>query len=129
MPIDPTTTPNTENPTPDGVWTEERIRALGAVTDLLTAAQIFGLGRALAYNLARNGTFPVPVIRAGTLYRIPVAPILAALRLTSGADLTPAAEQSVDHHRDRSEGPQPRSQPPRLQENREHATTRRLPQE
>jgi hypothetical protein len=31
------------------VWTEARIRALGAVTDLPTAGRIFGLGRSLAY--------------------------------------------------------------------------------
>jgi hypothetical protein len=111
MPIDATTTPNTDNPAVDGVWTEESIRALGAVTDLPTAAQILGLGRALAYNLARSGTFPVPVIRAGKLYRVPVAPILATLRLTSGNDLTPAADQSVDHHRGRSEGPASQHQP------------------
>jgi hypothetical protein len=111
MSNNPITTPNTDNPAADGVWTEERIRTLGAVTDLPTAAQIFGLGRALAYHLARTGTFPVPVIRAGHLYRVPVAPILATLHLTGGNDLTPAAEQSVDHHRDRSEGPAPQHQP------------------
>jgi hypothetical protein len=106
MATDPTTNPVIDNGSRiDGVWTEQRIRALGAVTDLPTAAHIFGLGRALAYELARSGTFPVPVIRAGNRYRIPVAPILAALHLGSGNDLTPGAEQSVDHHRDQSEGP------------------------
>jgi predicted DNA-binding transcriptional regulator AlpA len=63
------------------VWTEESIRALGAITDLPTVASIFGLGRALAYELAKNGNFPVPVIRVGSRYRVPVAPILAALQL------------------------------------------------
>jgi len=63
------------------VWTEDRIRRLGAVTDLPTAASIFDLGRALAYDLAKRGQFPVPVIRAGTRYRVPVAAILAALHL------------------------------------------------
>ena len=62
-------------------WTEERIRALGLLTDLPTAASIFGLGRALAYELAKNDDFPVPVIRVGSRYRVPVAAILAALRL------------------------------------------------
>ena len=123
------TTPNTDNPASDGIWTEQRIRALGTVTDLPTAAQIFGLGRALAYSLASNDTFPVPVIRAGTRYRIPVAPILAALHLGSGTDLTPAADQSVDHHRDRQKDRRPSTIPPRLQENREHARTRTRPQE
>jgi hypothetical protein len=63
------------------VWTEERIRSLGAVTDLPTAGRIFGLGRSLAYELAKIDQFPVPVIRVGTRYRVPVAPILAALHL------------------------------------------------
>jgi hypothetical protein len=82
----------------DGAWTEDRIRALGAVTDLPTAARIFGLGRSLAYDLARTDRFPAPVIRAGSRYRVPVAGILAALRLPVTRDLTFTAESSVDHH-------------------------------
>ena len=82
----------------DRVWTEDRIRALGAVTDLPTAARIFGLGRALAYELAKNDRFPVPVLRVGNRYRVPVAPILAALRLPAGDDLTMTALSSVDPH-------------------------------
>ena|GEM_PF-753895 len=62
-------------------WTAEEIRGLGASTDLRTAAQIFGLSPNTAYALARRGDFPVPVIRAGNQYRVPVAPILAALHL------------------------------------------------
>jgi hypothetical protein len=80
------------------VWTVQRIHGLGAVTDLPTAARIFGLGRALAYELAKNRAFPVPVIRVGTRYRVPVAPILAALHLPPAGDLTTAAQPSVDHH-------------------------------
>ena len=44
--------------TPPEVWTEERIRALGAITDLPTAGRIFGLGRSLAYELAKHDQFP-----------------------------------------------------------------------
>ncbi len=62
-------------------WTADRIRALGAVTDLKTAASIFNLSRAVAYDLARRGQFPVPVIRAGSRYRVPVAAVLAVLHL------------------------------------------------
>ena len=65
----------------DEPWTAERIRALGVVTDLPTAAQVFGLGRALAYQLARDGQFPVPVLKVGNRYRVAVAAILAALHL------------------------------------------------
>lgn len=82
----------------DDVWTEQRIRALGAVIDIPTAAAILGLGRALAYQLARDEAFPVPVIRAGTRYRVPTAPLLAILHLSSDDDLTSSAGRSVDHH-------------------------------
>ena len=75
------------------VWTAARIRALGAVTDLSTAASILGLSRAVAYDLAKTGRFPVPLIRVGTRYRVPVAAILTTLHLdpqppARGGDLT-----------------------------------------
>ncbi|WP_243715587.1 DNA-binding protein [Micromonospora sp. KC207] len=82
------------------VWTEERIRALGAITDLPTAGRVFGLGRALSYELARTGGFPVPVIRVGARYKVPVAGILTALGLQPPpGDLTPNGKRSVDHQR------------------------------
>ncbi|WP_230858320.1 hypothetical protein [Actinoplanes aureus] len=84
--------------TRDGLWTEARIRALGAVTDLPTAARIFGLGRSLAYDLARTDRFPTPVIRVGTRFRVPVAGILTALGIPADGDLTSSATRSVDHH-------------------------------
>jgi hypothetical protein len=68
------------------VWTAEKIHALGASTDLTTAAQIFGVSLATAYRLVKRNAFPVPVIRAGGHYRVPVAPILAALRLAPDPD-------------------------------------------
>jgi hypothetical protein len=74
----------TDNPK---TWTAERIRALGVVTDLATAASIFGLSRAAAYDLAKRGVFPVTVLRFGTRYRVPVAAILHALG--EPADSTP----------------------------------------
>lgn len=96
--IDSTEAPRT--PATGGeVWTEERIRALGAITDLPTAGRVFGLGRALSYELARTGGFPVPVIRVGARYKVPVAGILTALGLQPPAgDLTPGGTRSVDHH-------------------------------
>jgi hypothetical protein len=75
-----TTSSPTENPpTPSPVWTVERIRALGAVTDVATVGQIFGLSRSSAYELARSGRLPVPVLRVGSRYRVSVAAILTAL--------------------------------------------------
>ncbi|MEV4465098.1 hypothetical protein AB0J51_15905 [Micromonospora echinofusca] len=96
--IDPTETPNTRG-SDGGVWTEGRIRALGAITDLPTAGRVFGLGRALSYELARTGDFPVPVLRVGSRYKVPVAGILTTLGLQPATgDLTPDTKRSVDHH-------------------------------
>ena len=61
------------------VWCLDRIRALGAVTDLRTAADILGLSANTAYALAQRDAFPVPVIRAGGQYRVSVQAILAVL--------------------------------------------------
>ncbi|MEU1606024.1 hypothetical protein [Micromonospora matsumotoense] len=81
------------------VWSEQRIRGLGTITDLPTAGRIFGLGRALSYELARTDAFPVPVLRVGARYKVPVAGILTTLGLqATPGDLTPGGMRSVDHH-------------------------------
>ena len=67
-------------------WTTDDIRALGAVTDLPTAAAILGIGRSTAYALAASGDFPVPVLRVGRRYRVSVARLLAII----DGDLDPA---------------------------------------
>jgi hypothetical protein len=51
------------------------------VTDIVTAGAILGLSRSVAYDLAARGVFPVPVIRAGTRYRVPVAAMLTVLHI------------------------------------------------
>lgn len=82
----PPTTRRAPQRTP-GRWSAERIRALGVVTDLQTAADILDLARSTAYDLAHADQFPVPVLRAGGRYRVPIAPLLAALGLTdTGSD-------------------------------------------
>jgi len=63
------------------------VRALPAVVDLRTAARALGIGRTLAYELARNGQFPCPVLRVGHAYRVPTA----ELRRVLGLDLTVVA--------------------------------------
>jgi hypothetical protein len=77
-------------------WTAERIRALGLVTDLTTAAHIFGLSRAAAYDLAKRDEFPVTVLRFGSRYRVPVAAILHALHQSADADSHPGAARPPD---------------------------------
>jgi hypothetical protein len=73
-----------DQPADDTTWTAERIRALGLHTDIATAARIFGLSRATAYDLAKRDQFPVSVLRFGTRYCVPVAAILQALHLPAG---------------------------------------------
>ena len=72
------------------VWSVDDIRALGATTDIVTAGAVLGIGRTTAYHLARTGQFPVPVLRFGSRYRIPVAAILTALHMPT-EPLPPAA--------------------------------------
>jgi hypothetical protein len=80
-----------ETPVPSR-WTPQAVRALGVSTDLRTAGQIFGLSLSTAYKLVKQGEFPVPVLRAGTMYVVPVAPILTILRI----DLDPAVPDTAN---------------------------------
>jgi predicted DNA-binding transcriptional regulator AlpA len=88
------------------VWTVEDIRALGAVTDLPTAAAILGIGRSTAYALANTDTFPVPVLRIGRRYRVAVAHLLSLIDaddLTSSRrrafiDVDPVLPQPLRRH-------------------------------
>jgi hypothetical protein len=57
------------------------IADLPAVTDLVTAGRALGLGRTKAYELARAGQFPCPLIRAGKTWMVPTAGLLALLGL------------------------------------------------
>ncbi len=61
--------------------TREELLALPAVTDIVTAGRALGLGRTLAHELARRGQFPVPVLRAGRVYRVPTARLLELLAI------------------------------------------------
>ena len=67
------------------------IRALGATTDLLTAASVLRIGRTKAYHLARVGDFPVPVLRTGRRYLVAVAHLLGAL----GMDVTTGTREGL----------------------------------
>jgi hypothetical protein len=64
------------------VWTDDQIRALGSLTDLVTAGSVLGIGRTTSHRLARDGQFPVPVLRIGHRYHVPVAGLLHLLGLT-----------------------------------------------
>jgi hypothetical protein len=60
------------------IWTVEAVRALGTVTDVPTAGQILGIGRTKAYELVRTESFPVPVLKIGRCYVVPVLGLLKA---------------------------------------------------
>lgn len=45
--------------------TATEVRALPAVVDVVTAAEVLGIGRTVAYELVRTGRFPTPVFRVG----------------------------------------------------------------
>lgn len=59
------------------------VAALPAVVDLMTAARALGIRRTTAYALARNGSFPCPVFRAGVSYRVPTSGVLRLLGLAT----------------------------------------------
>lgn len=66
------------------------IAGLPAVTDLVTAGRALGFGRTKAYELARTGQFPCPVIRSGRIWLVPTAGLLAVLGLPVPAPAAPA---------------------------------------
>lgn len=64
-----------------GQWSREKVLALPVVTDVVTAGSCIGLGRSASYEMARAGTFPVPVLRIGCRYRVVTAHIVSLLGL------------------------------------------------
>src|SRR5947199_9359240 len=83
------------------VWTAEQIRALGAATDLTTAASVLGISRSQGYRLAAADRFPAPVVRVGTRVVVPVAGLLRLL-LVDDPDPTTVAAARLDPFADRS---------------------------
>ena len=60
-------------------WTPAAVRQLGLTTDIATAGAILGIGRSKAYELAKNGAFPVTVLRIGRRYLVPTGALLSLL--------------------------------------------------
>ena len=63
--------------------TRAELLALPVVVDLVTAGRALGIGRTRAFELARRGDFPVPVLRVGLTYRVPTAPLLYLLGISA----------------------------------------------
>ena len=61
--------------------TPDEVLALPVVVDVPTAGRALGMGSTLAYELAKAGEFPVPILTIGSrpLYRVPRAGLLDAL--------------------------------------------------
>ncbi|MFD9206615.1 hypothetical protein ACFVZM_10055 [Streptomyces sioyaensis] len=70
--------------------TGEELLALPAVIDLDTANKALMIGRSTGYGLARQGDYPVRVLRLGNAYRVPTAELLKLLGLETegGGDVT-----------------------------------------
>jgi len=65
--------------TSSATWSVEAVRALGTTTDIVTAGAVLGIGRSTAYQLARDGMFPVPVTRVGRRFIVGVPHLLRAI--------------------------------------------------
>lgn len=63
--------------------TATEVRSLPAVVDVVTAAEVLGIGRTVAYELVRTGRFPTPVLRVGRQIKIPTAFLLELLGLST----------------------------------------------
>jgi hypothetical protein len=63
--------------------TATEVRSLPAIVDVVTAAEVLGVGRTVAYELVRTDRFPTPVIRVGHQIKIPTAYLLDLLGLST----------------------------------------------
>lgn len=66
----------------------DEAKRLPTTVGLVRAATAIGIGRSKAYQLAKKGTFPVPVRRVGNSYRVPTTPLLEYLGLDDDDDGT-----------------------------------------
>ena len=61
------------------------LTTLPPTVDIVTAARILGVGRTVADELVRDGTWPTPVAHVGRKIRVPTAPLLDLLGVTPRA--------------------------------------------
>ncbi|MBV9022308.1 MAG: hypothetical protein JO362_00535 [Streptomycetaceae bacterium] len=59
--------------------TSDELLALPAVIDLDTANRALAIGRSTGYSLAKQGEYPVKVLRLGNAYRVVTADLLRLL--------------------------------------------------
>lgn len=70
--------------------TYEELMALPVSVDLMVAARALGIGRSLAYDMAKRGRFPVRVLRLGNRYRVTRADLLRVLGVVDQEEGTAA---------------------------------------
>lgn len=71
---------------PTKIWTTDEVKGLGVRTDFRTACKVIGIGESTGYQMVRSNRFPIPVLRLGRKYVVPVAGLLDAL----GIDVEPS---------------------------------------
>ena len=69
--------------------TEDDLRRLPVVVDLITAATVLGIGRTTAYEMVRTGRWPTQVLHLGHRIRVPTAALRDLLGLSTGAHELP----------------------------------------
>ncbi|MGZ4517142.1 MAG: DNA-binding protein [Mycobacteriaceae bacterium] len=72
-------------------WTPEKVRAPGVRTDLATANNVLGISRNSGYQLVSKDDYPVPLLRLGNRYVVPVAGLLDLLGITEDRSATVAS--------------------------------------
>jgi transcriptional regulator with XRE-family HTH domain len=73
------TAPGTSEQASETGWTPEAIKALGATTNVRTAATVLGIGERLAYESIKRGDWPTRVLRLGNRVLIPTHDLLSLL--------------------------------------------------
>lgn len=77
-------------------WTAAEVARLPVVIDVVTAGEVLGMGRSAAYETARRGDFPVPVLRVGARYRVVTAHLHALLGVTpDSSEAGPATDPAI----------------------------------
>jgi hypothetical protein len=79
------------------IWTVEAVRRLGMTTDIDTAAAILGIGRTLAFELAKTDRFPVRLVRLGRRVLVPIPELLRFLGAGDPATPTIGADDVRGH--------------------------------
>ncbi|MET7809723.1 helix-turn-helix domain-containing protein [Streptomyces sp. NPDC005395] len=68
-------------PEAPAAFTTADLLALPPTVDVETAGRAFGVGRTVAYQLVRAGTFPCKVIKTGRQYRVVTADLQRVLQV------------------------------------------------